>query len=267
MKNYTPKEIIKKALGKPVRYAQPDIFIDHPLNTFPIKTEGDSWKNFLKTVDEFGIIHPILVDSNNRIISGKRRRVAAKEKNIHVPYFRLPNHKIDKNKLEAIILICNITSRSLERETIDEMWNKVYGLFTVKELEKGSTPYQITKKISNDSGLNMRTIRRHVYRFQNALILEKFKTIDNIKTAQPSRLKTLIQKADELLSEAIDKVKQYQDNRREISAIVRPALVGVNEVVIQQKNEDVISAVTGVPEVSIRGANFVSRPKKLLRRK
>jgi hypothetical protein len=262
MKQYTVKELIAKAISRPVKFGDPNIFTDHQLNTFPLRNEGDSWNNFLKSVDEFGIIHPILVDFKNRIISGKRRNQACKEKGIPVPYFKLPNHSLSNSKIEAIILVCNITSRHIEREAIDTMWDKVYGNLIKKELSKGKTPYQITKKISDESGINMRTARRHVYRIQNALILEKYRTIDDLKVEEPAKLKALIQEEDMILSRIVELVKEYQDNRRIISSIIRPALVGINEVIVQQKTEDVVSAVTGVPEVSLRGANFPTNEDK-----
>jgi ParB-like chromosome segregation protein Spo0J len=48
----------------------------HPTNDFH-DIEGEQWEKFKDSIDSIGIIHPIIIDTRNRVLSGWQRTRAA----------------------------------------------------------------------------------------------------------------------------------------------------------------------------------------------
>lgn len=251
------REALAKANSRAPRLFNPRKLVANSLNDFPVKGEG--WDAFVESVRRMGVIHPVLLDVDCKILSGKRRVAACVEAGVQVPAFQIWK-KLSHSDTLAIILVANIASRRMDKSAIDALWDRVYSSYAKENLKAGKSVYDVSREISQKSGVGMRTTRRHVYRIQNQFILEKYRTLDDLKVDKPALLKELVETADALLAQAIQTVREYQDTRKKVSEIIRPALVGVHEIILQEKREDSVSAVTGLPEVSIRGANVDPPP-------
>ena len=235
----------------------------HPKNDFA-RMPPPQWRKFVESVKNLGVIHPVIIDTRHRVLSGMQRTLACAELNMLVPVIRIP--VTDDQTAREIIIILNLASRQIREDQFNSLWNELYGERVKTELEAGANPEKLARQIAEESGTSINKAQKRVMAVLHESLQKKFKSIDSmhvLPAARRAELKALTKKAQAIHDRIDADIAEYRKIRKQITSIVNPALLDLPEVSLQ-KTQDKSGAVTGLPRVSAMKTHV--RQKKLLRR-
>ena len=117
---------------------------EHPRNQYFFDDiDGESWKDFLKSIETSGVIEPIVITDNNTIISGHQRVRACKELNIPAVKATIV-HYDNEDKILKDLIETNIRQRGIGNPNpvkfgrcIIEL-ERIYGIRNGSANEKGN---------------------------------------------------------------------------------------------------------------------------------
>ena len=124
----------------------------HELNDFSNYKDERS-DRFTESIKQHGILQPIIVNSNKKILSGQRRWIAACELKMDtVPVLQITKLLGPKEE-RRIIVESNLMQRQMSRIAFSAYWNELYYNEVKEKLKKGKSTSEVTGEIVKKSEL------------------------------------------------------------------------------------------------------------------
>ena len=203
----------KANLGN-IQYMAPARLKPHPENDFRDIYDTD-YTNLKDSIQANGILHPILVDSQLRILSGAQRARAARQLGLmSVPVLNMGT--LSRKRAREIIIDANLCQRHLTKKEFAHYFNERYGKLIDDQLQAGARAGDLVKSIAGTSGLEEKRVAYRVH--QRKTLLETMSLADEAAKIVESdpELQAKVELALRALAKIEADVKRYQQLRSEV---------------------------------------------------
>lgn len=161
------KEKLQKADLSEVQYIAPARLKPHPENDFR-DIDGEEYRNLRDSIRRRGVLHPILVDSEFRVLSGAQRTRAATDLGLaKVPVLNMG--RLTRARARELVIDANLCQRHLTKEEFGRYFAERYGRMIEEQLKTGATAGDLIASITATSGLDKKRVGYRV-RLQKALL-------------------------------------------------------------------------------------------------
>lgn len=160
-----PKQIDKTIASFEIIYVDPHELIPHPVNA-EIYGKNERVSDLLKTIEQTGIIHPLIVNEKNQIIHGNRRREVAIQLNYDAVPVIVQTFGSEIEELEAL-LSHNAAREKTKCQQMAERdyWEEIEKVKAKQRQQKGTAVSSDEKGTAKDkaselAGLSPSTAKR-----------------------------------------------------------------------------------------------------------